>query len=60
MLFGYARVSTADQNPDHQIDALSCKLASPKTPSTSTARAVPRPAVRSSTSYSSCCATATR
>lgn len=22
MLFGYARVSTADQNPDHQIDAL--------------------------------------
>lgn len=21
MLFGYARVSTADQNPDHQIDA---------------------------------------
>lgn len=22
MLFGYARVSTADQNPDHQLDAL--------------------------------------
>ncbi len=22
MLLGYARVSTADQNPDHQIDAL--------------------------------------
>ena len=22
MIFGYARVSTADQNPDHQIDAL--------------------------------------
>ena len=22
MNFGYARVSTADQNPDHQIDAL--------------------------------------
>lgn len=22
MLIGYARVSTADQNPDHQIDAL--------------------------------------
>ena len=22
MLFGYARVSTAEQNPDHQIDAL--------------------------------------
>ncbi|UBU10352.1 recombinase family protein [Nonomuraea gerenzanensis] len=22
MLFGYARISTADQNPDHQIDAL--------------------------------------
>ena len=22
MLFGYARVSTADKNPDHQIDAL--------------------------------------
>jgi DNA invertase Pin-like site-specific DNA recombinase len=22
MLFGYAQVSTADQNPDHQIDAL--------------------------------------
>jgi hypothetical protein len=22
VLFGYARVSTADQNPDHQIDAL--------------------------------------
>ncbi|MEV0169073.1 recombinase family protein [Nonomuraea fuscirosea] len=22
MLFGYARVSTADQKPDHQIDAL--------------------------------------
>jgi len=22
MLFGYSRVSTADQNPDHQIDAL--------------------------------------
>ena len=22
MLFGYARVSTAIQNPDHQIDAL--------------------------------------
>src|SRR4051794_22515093 len=22
MFFGYARVSTADQNPDHQIDAL--------------------------------------
>ncbi|WP_346103899.1 recombinase family protein [Nonomuraea maheshkhaliensis] len=22
MLFGYAPVSTADQNPDHQIDAL--------------------------------------
>lgn len=22
MLFGYARVSTTDQNPDHQIDAL--------------------------------------
>ncbi|MFI9596002.1 recombinase family protein [Nonomuraea sp. NPDC052265] len=22
MMFGYARVSTADQNPDHQIDAL--------------------------------------
>jgi DNA invertase Pin-like site-specific DNA recombinase len=22
MLFGYARVSTADQNPDHQVDAL--------------------------------------
>ncbi|MDQ3850499.1 MAG: recombinase family protein [Actinomycetota bacterium] len=24
MLFGYARVSTAEQNPDHQIDALQC------------------------------------
>jgi len=22
VLFGYARVSTAEQNPDHQIDAL--------------------------------------
>ncbi|MEO3854032.1 recombinase family protein [Acrocarpospora sp. B8E8] len=22
MLIGYARVSTAEQNPDHQIDAL--------------------------------------
>ena len=22
MLFGYARVSTVEQNPDHQIDAL--------------------------------------
>lgn len=22
MLLGYARVSTADQNPDHQVDAL--------------------------------------
>jgi hypothetical protein len=22
VLFGYARISTADQNPDHQIDAL--------------------------------------
>jgi len=22
MLFGYARISTADQNPTHQIDAL--------------------------------------
>jgi hypothetical protein len=29
VLFGYARVSTADQNPDHQIDALRPRRRSP-------------------------------
>ena len=54
VLVGHARVSTADQTPDHQIDT-SAAPASPRTTTTSTTHAARRPADRSSTSPCACC-----
>lgn len=47
MLIGYSRVSTADQNPDHQVDALRRAGVLPRT-STSTTRAGRKRHVRNS------------
>ncbi|MFD4831467.1 hypothetical protein ACFWPV_16695 [Streptomyces uncialis] len=59
MLIGYARASTADQNPDHRIDAL-IRADVDRDNVMSISRAARRHPVRSSISPCTCCARATR